>query len=75
MHPTRTDFDGIDHALAVIAPHESSARIATTFGQMTEDLDRISRDVMISQSTGETCASVVLYPAFQGEKAPLTSAH
>lgn len=72
MHPTRTDFDRTDDAMEVIALHESGARVFATFERMAVDLDRIGRDLMISQPTDETCACAALYPAFQDGKEPFS---
>ena len=72
IHPARTDFDRTDDVMEVITLHESGGRVFATFERMAIDLDRIGRDLMISQPTDETCAYAALYPAFQDGKKPFS---
>ncbi|MGR3503756.1 hypothetical protein [Pseudaestuariivita sp.] len=66
----RLPFDKTDKALKVIASHEEGARAFATFNRMAADLDKVARDIAITELKGETCACAALYPELRGDKAP-----
>ena len=70
MHPTRTSFDKTDDALAIIALHESGARVFATLQRIAKDLDRVGRDITISTPRAQSCACAALYPTDQGSLIP-----
>ncbi|MEO1240230.1 MAG: hypothetical protein AAFW64_11455, partial [Pseudomonadota bacterium] len=66
----RTPFDKTDQALAVIALHESGARVFATFDRMATDLDSLVRDMTQFDAKSESCACAALYPDMRNDKDP-----
>ncbi len=64
----RLPFDKTDEALALIALHESGARVFATLDRMAQDLSKIARDVTVNVSQAEACACAALYPELRGDK-------
>ena len=64
----RPPFNRTEDAMAVVARHESGARVFATLDRIAEDLLVIARDVEIASLTQETCACAALYPELRGAK-------
>ncbi|MEM6889959.1 MAG: hypothetical protein AAF636_17735 [Pseudomonadota bacterium] len=64
----RLPFDRTEDALAVIARHETGARVFATLDRMGTDLSVFARDVMQKVEMKESCACAAFYPDLRGEK-------
>lgn len=57
-----------EDAMAVIARHESGARIFATLDRIGKDLDDFARNVVVFVNADETCACAAFYPELRGDK-------
>jgi hypothetical protein len=61
-------MDRTDDALAIVARHESGARVFATLERMATDIENFARDVRVATLGDETCACAAFYPGLRGEK-------
>ncbi len=64
----RPAFDRTDDAMAVIARHETGARVFATLERMAKELKEFTRDVAVTHEARESCACAALYPAMRGTR-------
>ena len=64
----RPPFDRTEDAMAIVAQHETGARVFATLGRMSDDLKKVARDVSVEVWAVEPCACAAFYPELRGDK-------
>ncbi|AEI94459.1 hypothetical protein [Roseobacter litoralis] len=64
----RPPFDRTEDAMAIVAQHETGARVFATLGRMSDDLKKVARDVSVEVWALEPCACAAFYPGLRGDK-------
>ncbi|MEL6167989.1 MAG: hypothetical protein AAFR35_04815 [Pseudomonadota bacterium] len=67
-------FDRIDDAVDVLDRAMRTDPALFSFDRLARDLDRIGRDIVVTDADDETCACAALYPEMRGDKTPYAEA-